>query len=74
MRFERIREGSYLGGGRIAGTSNAYADFGHHIELLTIQRDNIAESMAHATALEAELERLQKAMEEQVDLLTQDFV
>lgn len=41
---------------------------------LTIQRDNIAQNVAQATAFIVELEQLRKTMEEQVDLLTQDFL
>lgn len=41
---------------------NAHANFGHHIERLTIQKDNINQTMAQATALEVHLERLGKTM------------
>lgn len=44
--------------------ADVYVDFGHHIERLTTQRDNIAQSVEQTTALEVELERLQKTMEE----------
>lgn len=44
--------------------ADVYVDFGHHIERLTTQRGNIAQSVEQTTALEVELERLRKTMEE----------
>lgn len=71
MYFERFGEGPK--GGRIIGAGGCLFDFQHHIERLTARRD-IAQSVERATTLEVELERLQKTMDEQIDLLIQEFM
>lgn len=47
---------------------DAYADFEQDIERLTTRRDDIARYMAQVFALEAKLEQIRTAMEEQVNL------
>lgn len=59
---------------KLLALRDAHADFRHHIEQLSTQRDNIAQNVEQAVALEAELERLPKTMEELVDLLMKDFI
>lgn len=55
---------------KLVSLGDAYSDFGNHIERL----NNIARSAKQTTTLEAELGRLRRIVEEQVDLLKQDFL
>lgn len=54
----------------LVGLGGAYVDFVHHIERL----NNIVRSMEQVTILETELERIFKVIEEQANLLKQDFL
>lgn len=53
---------------------DAHANFEQNIERLTIQRDNVPRDIVQAIALEAELEQIRTATEEQVNLLSKDFL
>lgn len=59
---------------QVAMLKDAHVDFEQDNEHLTAQREIITCRMAQAAALEAELERVQLAMEEQVNALTKYFL